>query len=192
VGSTGAERGALYPRLCGAAWRDVDVLVRRFHEAHRPLVVRGTFDLTSGPGFLRAVAWLMGLPRPGVGVKTSLEIQRHEGGEIWRRRFGDEPFVTDQRSSDDRLLLERTRFGELTFRLAVEEGALCLEQVAAAFRLGSLTLPLPRWLAPSVRAREFRDPDQSGQLRVEVDVSLPLLGRVFDYRGVLDLEPGAS
>jgi hypothetical protein len=82
------------------------------------------------------------------------------------------------------LLEERMGIVEMRFRLAVIGGALSYETVSAALRFGSLCLPLPHWLSPCVTAWEIAVDDMN-QIHVSVDVTLPLLGRLIAYDGML-------
>jgi hypothetical protein len=93
-------------------------------------------------------------------------------------------FETEQRAADG-LLVERIGRIELRFRLVVDAGALVFRQQGAELCLGRLRLRLPRWLAPTVSARAWRDAE-GGSLRVAVEVCVPLVGRVLAYTGRLD------
>jgi hypothetical protein len=54
----------------------------------------------------------------------------------------------------------------------------------ALTRMTVLGLPWPRWLAPSIRAREM---GREGRFHFEVEASIPVLGRVTAYEGHLAL-----
>jgi Domain of unknown function (DUF4166) len=72
----------------------------------------------------------------------------------------------------------------MLIRLEVVGGALSYQTVSAALRLGSLRIPLPYRLSPYVTAWEKAVGD-TNQINVSVDVTLPLLGRLIAYDGIL-------
>jgi hypothetical protein len=73
---------------------------------------------------------------------------------------------------------------EMRFRLEAVGGALNYQTVSVALRLGSLRVPLPNWLSPCVTAWE-KAVDDTNQIHVSVDVTIPLLGRLIAYDGIL-------
>jgi len=82
------------------------------------------------------------------------------------------------------LLVERLGIVEMLLRLKVVGGALSYQTGSAALRLGSLRIPLPYRLSPYVTAWEKAVGD-TNQIHVTVDVTLPLLGRLIAYDGIL-------
>jgi hypothetical protein len=82
------------------------------------------------------------------------------------------------------LLVERMGTVEMLLRLEVVDGALSYQTVSAAFRIGVLRVPLPYRLSPHVTAWEKAVGD-TNQIHVSVDVTLPLLGRLIAYDGIL-------
>jgi hypothetical protein len=82
------------------------------------------------------------------------------------------------------LLVERLGIVEMLMRLEVVGGALSYQTVSAALRLGFLRVPLPSRLSPYVTALEKAVGD-TNQIHVSVDVTLPLLGRLIAYNGIL-------
>jgi hypothetical protein len=81
-------------------------------------------------------------------------------------------------------MVERMGIIEMGIRLEVGGGALNYQTVSAALRLGSLRVPLPRWLSPYITAWERAVGDMN-QIHVSVEVTLPLLGRLIAYDGIL-------
>jgi hypothetical protein len=82
------------------------------------------------------------------------------------------------------VLVERMGIVEMRFRLDVAGGTLNYQTISAALRLVFLRVPLPRWLGPHVTARE-RGVGEMNQIHVSVEVSVPLLGRLISYGGIL-------
>jgi hypothetical protein len=74
------------------------------------------------------------------------------------------------------------------FGIRVAAGALELRSTTIALRWGRLTMRVPRGLAPVVRLRERDAPPtgdglDSGAQQVELTIDVPLIGRVYEYRG---------
>jgi len=82
------------------------------------------------------------------------------------------------------LLVERLGIVEMLLRLKVVGGALSYQTGGAALRLGSLRIPIPHRLSPYVMAWEKAVGD-TNRIHVTVDVTLPLLGRLMAYDGIL-------
>lgn len=71
---------------------------------------------------------------------------------------------------------------EAWFRARVEEGALRLTSTRVALRLGRRRLLIPRAIAPAVVLTERFD-EAADRQRVSITVTLPLLGRLYEYAG---------
>jgi hypothetical protein len=82
------------------------------------------------------------------------------------------------------LLMEKLGIVEIPLRLEVVGGALSYQTTGAALSLGSFRIPLPYWLSPYITAWEKAVGD-TNQIHVSVDVTLPLLGRLIAYDGIL-------
>ena len=68
------------------------------------------------------------------------------------------------------------------FDVDVQGGALALTSRAVGIRLGRLRVRVPRLLSPVVRLSERFD-DEIDRQRVALTVDIPLIGRVYEYRG---------
>lgn len=120
------------------------------------------------------------LPRLGAAVPLRVTMEAlPDGGERRVRDFAGRRFRSTLRARPGGGLTER--FGPFTFALEVPCDADGLRLVIAGWRLGKL--PLPRRLAPVARAAERAD--AAGRFRFDVEMALPLLGRLVRYRGWL-------
>ena len=180
---------ALYPRLLGESWAELHPAVRRAHLESGPIRGTGSFQIGLGrTGWARLLARLLRLPPAAQDLATRLSVTRSLDEEIWSRTFGEHRVVTRQREASGGLLAERFGILELRLRLSVVEGGLDYRQVGAALRLGVLGLPLPRWMAPRVTARERPAGADSRSTQVEVQVALPAVGDLISYSGCLVCE----
>lgn len=163
-----------YREILGSAFDALHPNVRLAHSA--PLAAEGVFDVEHGSQPLtRPLVALLKLPAAGravtVVLRVRLDASRADAARRtmhWERRIGATPLFTRQSARGGRLV-ERCGPGAIHFALHVEEGGLRYEQVS--FR--AFCVPLPRGLAPRVRALVSPEPDG---WRVEV---------VVDWRGRL-------
>src|SRR5262245_3181431 len=92
---------ALYPRLVGDAWAELDASVQHWHDAAPQVYGTGRFTVRHGQGGLaRFLAWLLRLPISGEALATRLVIVRHAWGETWSRTFAGKDLNGIQLSSN--------------------------------------------------------------------------------------------
>jgi Domain of unknown function (DUF4166) len=181
-----AERPTpLYPRLLGPAWRDLHPAIRRLHLMDG--AATGRFEFRQGRGLAaRLIRWLLRLPSAATILDARLTIARDAESEIWMRMFGQRALVTTQRGLPDGSLAERFGALEFRFHLRVTQGAMTYVQAGAAMTVGRLRVPLPRWIAPRVDAREACVDGETPF--VTVGISSPLIGVVMSYEGCIQVE----
>jgi len=179
---------ALYPRLVGNAWAELDASVRHWHDATRQVQGTGLFTVRQGQGVLaRFLARVLRLPTAGEALATRLVIVRHAWGETWSRMFAGKALMTVQYQRGAALLAERLGGLEFRFRLCVIEHVLEFWHTGTAGVLGPMRVPLPRWLSPRITAREWAGLE-AGSLQVAVRISLPFIGLLMAYEGTLKRE----
>ena len=179
---------ALYPRLIGKAWAELDASVQHWHDASHQVQGTGLFTVRHGQrGMARFLVWLLRLPTSGEALATRLVILRHAWGETWSRTLAGRALMTIQYQRGTELLAERLGYLEFWFRLRVIEHALDFWHTGTACVLGPMRVPLPRWLSPRIAAREWAGLEE-GSLQVAVYVSLPCIGLLLAYEGCLKRE----
>jgi len=181
-----AERPtSLYQRLLGPAWRDLHPAIRRLHLMDGAAI--GRFEFRGGRGLAaRLTRWLLRLPSAATTPEAQLTIARDAESEIWMRMFGQRALVTTQRRLPDGSLAERFGALEFRFHLGVTQGAMTYVQAGAAVTIGWLRVPLPRWIAPLVEAREACIDGET--VFATVRISSPLIGVVMSYEGCIHVE----
>jgi hypothetical protein len=180
------EPASLYPRILRRDWLQLDESVRRAHlDRQKALHRSGIFRVRTGAGKMaRMLIRLFGMPTSGEAIVIQLDISAVHETEVWVRRFGGKVVKTIQYATSPGVLRERFGAIELRFRLMVLDGGLRFEQIGAAVRLGSVVIPLPRFLRPSVEAYERGA--ESNQTHTYVAIKAPLIGLLISYEGVLD------
>ena len=180
--------GALYRRIVGDDWRNLDAAVQRLHSGG--MVTRGTgsFTVTHGKRRLaRLMAKILRMPAVGENVSVSLVVTAHPNGERWHRTFAGKPFITEQRDDGGKFLVERNKGVDVWFRLSVMDGALIYQQTKAALNIGHWHLPLPRRLSTYIVASE-RAATEKSSVQVSVRVTAPLIGLLIEYEGNIKME----
>jgi Domain of unknown function (DUF4166) len=182
---TSSDIRELYPRLLNDCWAKLPDAVRGLHYAGSAVRGVGLLRVTWGPNRLaRLIAAILRLPTPGEAVPVTLTITRSADLEVWRRTFADIPLLTRQWSGPGGVLVEQAGLVEMRFRLEVLDGGLIFHHAETALRLGWLRIPLPRWLAPRVTAREA-PAQQKDEAAISVRVSVPVLGLLISYEGLM-------
>lgn len=176
-----SAHGALFPNLIGAAWERLPASVRRLHGGESPQA-RGDVRVEGDTHWLaRAMRKIARLPPPAGRARLELEIRAHTGGEDWQRRFGRTPMRSALRASARyaHALEERLGPARLTFGFEVVDAR--LHWIAREVRVLGITLPL-RWF-DGLRASCG---DDQGRYAFDIDVRLPLVGRLVAYSGWLE------
>lgn len=171
----------LYLTILGADFDQVPLEIRKMHRHAR--TARGTADVSRGSSWgARMICRLARLPdaRKGVAVETSFEPI--EGGERWTRRFDGQPFATDMMAGDGEAFpCMEERLGPFLFKMRVSASGDGIDLAPEKVFLGPVPVPLA--LAPKAVGRErVRD----GRYRFFVEVTFPLIGKVFGYDGWLE------
>lgn len=171
---------ALFRRLIGRKFDDLPASLRAVHAGAGRRTFRGRAVARIGRNFAtRLVAKVLGLPSPG-RHDVEVTISADPRGEQWRRSFGASSF-SSRLTSTDRLGVFEEHFGPVRFVFELDASRRGVVWRLVGWRVGAL--PLPRALAPKVRAGAG---DAAGRYRFRVVVAHAWLGLLFAYRGVLD------
>lgn len=172
---------SLYRRVLGAAHGEMSTAGQRLHDgAAARWTGRCTVDGASN-GLGRILAALFALPPPGDDMPIEVEFVVRGGRETWIRRVGGRTMRSQQYIGVRRpagWVVER--FGPIEFDLAVPVKAGRLDLVMSGMRFASV--PMPRFCWPVIKANET---EEKGRFRFDVEIGLPLIGRLVRYRGFL-------
>ncbi len=174
----------LYQQVMGEAGSRLAAPVRQFHAQTRSFQAKGKASVTRGSSWVAwAAGWVIGFPQDGRDIDVAVTVDIKGQAESWTRNFAGKKFGSRQRLGTGRyegLLIES--FGPLNFAMAVTavDGRLVL----ALRRWDFLGLPLPRFAMPVSAASEH---GADGRFNFDVDIGLPLFGRLVRYQGWLVL-----
>lgn len=179
IRTASAERAAepLYLRIMGDDFGRLPPLVRDMHQMIGDAGAEGEAEVATGGTLAQLVARLFRLPSAGKCVALQLWMSEEEGVETWTRTFGTRSFSSrlEQRG---KLLVER--FGPFRFAMDLVPEPMGLSMEFRRWWIGPV--PMPRFLAPRIRGKES---EQDGLFRFDVEIGLPLLGRLVCYCGWL-------
>lgn len=168
----------LYARAMGEAFAALPPAVRRMHEVRSDAGAAGEGRVLRGRGLVaRAIGSVMRFPREGLWP-LHVAFAERGGVERWTRDFGGQVFSSEL-SAEGAGVAER--FGPLRFVFDLPSDASGLEMRLT--RWTAFGLPMPRFLAPHISAREW---EAGGRFRFAVAVALPLIGDVVRYDGWLE------
>lgn len=177
----GDLRPSLYRRALGPAYDRQSRAGQVLHDAGRSHW-KGRCSVAGGQTTMaRFLAWLFQLPAATDDAPVVVEFAPVGGGEVWTRRIGQRvmrsrQFIGLRKPSG--WIVERFGVFDFDVELRVEEGE--LELVMRGMRCCGL--PLPRALWPGVDATER---EEKGRFQFDVQISLPLVGRLVRYQGWL-------
>ncbi|MDP2765649.1 MAG: DUF4166 domain-containing protein [Brevundimonas sp.] len=179
--ATVTERGAIFARAIGPAFDGLPSAIRALHETPGRSLWRGEAMTEGAAGPLAAlVAGMVGFPRARAACPAEVAIHADGERSVWRRRIGGHGFasVLSAPRAGGRV---RERFGPISIDLRLTPEGDRLVYRVEGWRLGPI--PLPPALGPSTRAHE--EVDAEGRFVFDVEISLPLIGRLVRYRGRL-------
>jgi saccharopine dehydrogenase-like NADP-dependent oxidoreductase len=180
VTETAVERGAIFARAIGPDFDALPEAIRALHETPGRSLWRGEAMTEGAAGRLAAlVARLVGFPTAQAACAAEVAIDADGDRSIWRRRIGGHAFASVLTPGAGGRI--RERFGPVGIDLRLTPEGDRLVYRVEGWRLGPI--PLPRGLGPSTRAHE--EVDAEGRFVFDVEISLPLIGRLVRYRGWL-------
>jgi hypothetical protein len=182
---------ALYPRLFGEAWSEIDTPLQRMHCNPGPVHAKGVFRIRHGTSLgAKLLLWFLRLPPSNDAAQVELIVRPAGEYETWSRLFDGNPIVTVQRGSASGLLADRYGPLEFRFQLSFAEHTIHYRQVGVILRFPlpfSPEIPLPRWASPHVFAQEAAGASEM-ETSIRVEISAPLAGLLFSYEGKLRRE----
>jgi hypothetical protein len=170
----------LFAIVLGGAYEKIPPPTRRLHRGRPAVIADGEVRVTGAAGAVGAAfARVFGFPPQAEQVPVRVIIESVEGRERWTRFFGDRPMRSVMRAVGENLIEER--FGPVAVIMRLEARVDGLDMLPQSARIGPL--PLPRFLRPRIRAEERVD--ELGRHRFDVEIGLPVIGRLVAYTGYL-------
>lgn len=168
----------LYARVMADRFGQLPQAVRMLHDVHGDdgAAGEGTVERGSNP-LARLAGWLVRFP-PSGAYPLHVSFAERGGAETWTRRFGEHRFRSTLSQRGDRIV---ERFGPLRFAFDLPSDDRELTMELAGW--SAFGIPLPRFIAPRIEAREWQD--EAGRFRFLVSIRAPLIGAIVRYTGWL-------
>ena len=173
----------LYSRVMGGEFARLPEVTKRLHRGRPAVIANGeavVVGAANGLGGL--IARLFGMPRDNPRAQVKVIIEARDGREHWTRFFDGQPMRSVMSQGAKQAIIEE-RFGPFTCAMRLVGSEDGLDMVRIGGRLGRMRMPA--FLLPRIKAAERVDPD--GRHTFEVEVGLPLIGRLVAYRGWLEV-----
>lgn len=180
--TNGTDIHCLFEQALGDDWHLLPEPIRGAHSAIRRRAFHGHAKVERGTSALaHLVCTLFRFPPNASATPVHVAFERRVDKEIWHRTFGTSSFRSVLKIVKAGTGLIQERFGLFTFHIPLQATGQALRfPVLRGFILG---LPIPAFLLPKSNAREFVD--ASGRFNFEIDLSLPMIGRIVRYEGWL-------
>ncbi len=170
----------LYRVVLGGAYDRMPDATRRLHRGRPAVMAEGEADVVGAANVVGAfLARRFGFPLKGERVPLGVLIESVAGREHWTRFFAAKPMRSVMQAAGEGLIEES--FGPVAIRMHLVARPDGLDMIAETGRIGPI--PIPKFLLPVIKAEERVDAE--GRHRFDVDIGLPLIGRLVAYRGFL-------
>ena len=175
------DERSLYRQILGEAFALLPAVTQRIHRGRPAIVAEGeAVVMPASSGLGRLIARCFGLPVVAGTVPVRVVIESGDGREYWTRSFGGHRMGSVMRAKDG--LIEE-RFGPVAIAMRLLARADGLDMLPLGGNV--LGMPLPRFLLPVIKAEERVD--GADRHLFEVDIGLPIVGRLVAYRGHLEV-----
>ncbi|HEY9010688.1 MAG TPA: DUF4166 domain-containing protein [Devosia sp.] len=172
----------LFARVMGRDFVSLPEVTRRLHRGRPAMLAEGEAAVVGARNAVgRLVAKLFGLPAEASRVPVRVLIESRDGREYWTRFFDGRPMRSVMQRVGDGIVEER--FGPVAIKMVLVARPDGLDMVPSSGRIGSV--PIPSFLLPAIKAEERTE--GAHRHRFDVEIGLPLIGRLVAYRGYLEL-----
>jgi hypothetical protein len=174
-------RPSLYRRVFGADYEAMPAVWRALHDSGASTWQGRCTCEPAETRLGRVISWLCQFPAAASESPISVEFEMRGAGEVWTRRVGGRVMRSRQyigaRGARGSVV---EQFGALAFDLGFAMVGGRIDLVLTGARL--LGIPLPRACWPRIKASERAEGDR---FQFDVEIGLPLVGRLVRYRGWL-------
>ncbi len=169
---------SLYRRVLGEAFEALPAPVKALHDVCISAEFTGPAEVIAATHMIaKIIAWTTGFPTRSYRCKVRVRIDVDADGETWHRDFDGHRFHSRLYETQCQLV-EQLGAHRITFHLITDSTQLIMQPIAWK----TLGIPLPRFLWPSISARET---EVDGKFHFDVATAFPIIGSVIHYRGSL-------
>ncbi|MDA0339116.1 MAG: DUF4166 domain-containing protein [Proteobacteria bacterium] len=172
----------IFAAALGEAFNSLFLVTQDIHRPDPVLALKGEAEVDEATNPLaKLAAWIFEFPPAASSTRLSVVIEADEDGtEHWARIFPDRVMRSIMAAPNAETCSVEERFGLFRFRLRLDLLCSKLAMVPLSAHWGPI--PIPKFLRPHIKATERAT---SGWHYFDVDIALPLIGRLVHYRGWL-------
>ncbi|MCF6219743.1 MAG: DUF4166 domain-containing protein [Robiginitomaculum sp.] len=170
----------LFQQVLGADFDKLPEVVRFGHEVSNTKIMHGRVDVVRGKNPLaQLAASIIGFAKTGTDRPITISMDVRGGHETWIRTIDGKAFRSTL-SKGPKPYEIYERFGPIKFKMKfrIADERLHYDIVSAKM----LGIPFPKFLLPKSITHER---EQDGKFIFDVEIRLPLLGRLIAYKGWL-------
>ena len=171
----------VFRQVLGADYAALPPALQNGHDVTNFKTMTGRVDITRGKNPLtNLMANVIGFAKTQTDAPISITMDVRGNSEIWTRTIGSTNFKSVL-SPGHKPHEVFEQFGPTKFKMKfrVEDELLHYDIIGASM----LGIPLPKFLRPKSTAHER---EENGKFIFDVDISLPILGRLIAYKGWLE------
>jgi hypothetical protein len=172
----------VFAQALGARFDKLPAANKSLHSPGAGSYWQGTADVSGGTNIIaRAISRLMRFPPSGAQQKLRVIIDPAvDGSETWHRVYPDRTMTSIMSKPEAYTQSLEEKFGHFAVRLKLQPTETGISMSAVSWCFGPV--PLPQFLMPVIQATEHAE---GGIHHFDVDVKLPFIGRLVQYRGQL-------
>lgn len=171
---------ALFSQVLGDNFKSLPAALQEGHKVLNTKIMQGRVEITRGTNPLtNLMANIIGFAKTQTDTPISITMDIRNGKEVWTRTIDGKPFrSTLSLGPKPNEIYEQ--FGPIKFKMLfrVENQKLHYDIVSASI----YGIPYPKSFLPKSATHERQE---HGKFIFDVDISLPLLGRLIAYKGWL-------
>lgn len=173
----------IFETVAGSAYDELPPSLQLFHSQTGPHHWRGQASAIAASNPLgKLIARIVGLTLKTGDWPLDVHVHQDAGGEVWERKFGERRFksrFSAGKDKNERLLVEQFGPAKIALACIIENGRLHL----IPRRINVFGIPIPRFMLPKEDSYEY---EQNGKFHFNINVKVPLAGRIAHYRGWLE------
>jgi len=170
----------LFQQVLGAQFETLPFVLKLGHQVSNTKIMRGRVDVVRGKNPLcQMAASIIGFAKTGADREISICMDVRDDQEVWTRTIDGNAFRSVL-SKGPNLFEVYERFGPIKFKMKfrIADEKLHYDIVSAKV----LGIPFPKFLLPKSITHERVE---EGKFVFDVEIRLPLLGRLIAYKGWL-------
>ena len=173
----------IFETIAGKAFDELPPTLQLFHSQTGPHHWHGQASAQAATNPLgKLIGRIVGLDLETGDWPLDVHVRQDKDGEVWERRFGERSFKSRfsvGQGKNERLLVEQFGPAKIALACIIENEKLHL----IPRRVSVFGIPVPGFLLPKEDSYEY---EENGRFHFNINVKVPIAGRIAHYRGWLE------